>query len=98
MSNVIFFDFIDVHLLAIGFLGGMVRAFRIEKVTPWQVLVYIVTGGLAANFIAPQVLKILTFAPSGFVAFGVGMSGKRLCYVVEKFFDKLDLFGRTKNG
>lgn len=88
---------IDSKMLAAGFLGGLVHAFRLKKATPWEIVKYIVIGGLAANFIAPQMLKLLTLVPSGFVAFGVGMSGKHLCYMLEKFFDKLDMLGRTKN-
>ena len=91
------FAIIDIPLLAAGSMGGLVHAFRVKKATPWEVVGYIVVGGLAANFIAPQVLKILTVIPSAFIAFGVGMSGKHLCYYMEKFFDKLDVLGKTKN-
>lgn len=93
----IFFGFIDVQLTAAGFLGGLVHAFRVEKATPWQVVGYIVTGGIAANFIAPQALKLLVGLSAQFVAFGIGMSGRYLCDAMEKFFDKLDVLGRTKN-
>lgn len=97
MPDVGFFDIIDARLFAAGFLGGLVHAWRIQKATPWEIIGFIVVGGIAANFIAPQVLRILTLVPSDFVAFCVGMSGKHLCYYLEKFFDKLDLLGKTKN-
>jgi hypothetical protein len=45
---------------------------------------------------APWTLKLVPLLPAGFVAFGIGMSGKHLCYAVERFFDKLDIFGKTK--
>ncbi len=90
-------DIINVQLIAAGSLGGLVHAFRIKKATPWETVKFIVTGALAANFIAPQVFKILALVPPGFVAFGIGMSGKHLCYVLEKFFDKLDVLGNPKN-
>lgn len=93
----ILLDLINVQLLAAGFLGGLVHAFRIEKATPWGIIRSIIVGGLAANFIAPQLLKILTMLPSGFIAFGVGMSGKHICYYVEKAFSSLDFLGKTKN-
>lgn len=88
---------LDIQFIAAGALGGLVHAFRVQKATPWEIVGFIVVGSLAANFMAPQVLKLLTLLPSGFVAFGIGMSGKHLCYAVEKFFDKLDIFGKTPN-
>lgn len=98
MLNADIFSILDVQLIAAGFLGGLVHAFRLEKATPWQVVGYIVVGGIAANFIAPQVLKLLTLLPAGFVAFGIGMSGKHLCFVLEKFFDRLlDTLGKARN-
>lgn len=93
-------DLIDAKLMAAGFLGGLIHAFRLKKATPWEVVGYILTGGIAANFIAPQVLKVLTaltFVPPAFVAFGIGMSGKHLCYALEKLFNKLDVLWKTKN-
>jgi hypothetical protein len=90
-------NIIDPELIAAGFLGGLVHAVRVKKATPWEVVGFIVVGGLAANFIAPQVLRILTLVPPAFVAFGVGMSGKRLCYYLEKFVDKLNIFGKPSN-
>ena len=95
MPDAILFDLIDVHLLAAGFLGGMVHAFNVRKATPWQFIGYILVGGIAANFIAPQMLKILALVPSGFVAFGIGMSGKHLCLILERTFD--NLLGKIKN-
>ena len=95
MADASVLGIIDVQLLAAGFLGGLVHAFRVEKATPWQIVGYILTGGLAANFIAPQVLKMMTLFPSGFVAFGIGMSGRHLCDLLEKIFD--NVLGRTKN-
>lgn len=92
-----FGNIIAPELIAAGFLGGLVHAFRVKKATPWEVIGYIVVGGLAANFIAPQMLRILTLIPPEFVAFGVGMSGKHLCYCLEKFFDKLSALGKTHN-
>lgn len=97
MPDVIFLNLIDAQLLAAGFLGGLIHAFRDEKATPWQVMKYIVTGGVAANFLAPEVLHILAAVPAGFIGFGIGLSGKHLCLVLEKIFDKLDVLGRTKN-
>jgi hypothetical protein len=97
MPDVVFFDFIYPELIAAGFLGGLVHAFRIDKATPWEIVKFIVVGGIAANFLAPQVLKILPWLPPGFIAFGTGMNGKHLCYVMELFFAKLDILGKTKN-
>ena len=98
MADVILFDIIDAQITACGFLGGMVHAFRAEKATPWEIVGSIVVGALAANFIAPQVLKIITLLPVGFVhfvAFGIGMSGKHLCQVLELIFN--GLLGKTEN-
>lgn len=95
-----FLDLIDAKLMAAGFLGGLIHAFRVKKATPWEVIGYVLTGGIAANFIAPQALKVLTaltFIPPAFVAFGIGMSGKHLCFAIEKAFNKLDVLWKTKN-
>ena len=88
---------INVQCLAAGSMGGLVHAWQIEKATAWDVVKYIVMGALAANFIAPQLLKMLAVFPIGFVAFGVGMSGKHLCMGVELLFNKVDVLRKTKN-
>lgn len=87
----------NMQCLAAGSLGGMVHAFRLKKPTVWEVVGYIVVGGIAANFIAPQMLKILTMFPVMFLAFGVGLAGKQICYVLEKVFSTLAILGKTKN-
>lgn len=97
MTDAIFFDIIDAQLTAAGLLGGLIHAFRAEKVTPWNVIKSVITGGMAANFIAPQVFRVMTILPPELIAFGIGMSGKHLCSGLEKFFDKLDVLWRTKN-
>jgi len=97
----IIFDLINVQCIAAGSLGGLVHAWRLEKATvkatAWDVVKYIVIGAIAANFIAPQLLRILAVFPIFFIAFGVGMSGKHLCLRIEMFFNKLDVLGKTKN-
>jgi hypothetical protein len=98
MPDVVLFDIIDAQLTACGFLGGMVHAFRAEKATPWEVVGYVVSGGMAANFITPEALKVAAFLPAAFVhfaAFGIGLSGKHLCFVLEMLFNTL--LGKTKN-
>jgi len=98
MDDFVFLGFINAQITACGFLGGMVRAFRDEDATPWQIVKLIITGGVAANFIAPQVLGVLVFLHVSlvyFVAFGIGLSGKLLCYVMELAFN--GLFGKTEN-
>ncbi len=87
---------IDAELIAAGCLGGLMHALRADKVTPWKVVRSIIAGGIAANFIAPQVFRILAMFPLQFIAFGVGMSGQYLCYRLEKAFNELDLHGRAK--
>lgn len=88
---------INIQCLAAGAMGGMVHAWYVEKATGWDVVKFIIAGALAANFIAPQVLRLLELFPIGLVAFGVGMSGKHLCLGIEAFFNKLDVLGKTKN-
>jgi hypothetical protein len=92
-----FLVLINVPCLAAGAAGGLLHAWRFEKAGAWEVVKYIIYGAVAANFIAPQLLKMLAVFPIGFVAFGVGMAGKHLCLAIELFFTKLDLFGKTKN-
>lgn len=97
MLDAVFFDFINVQCIAAGGLGGLMHAWGLEKATAWEVVKYIVIGAIAANFIAPQLLRILPVFPVFFIAFGVGMTGKHQCLALEMFFNKLDLFGKTKN-
>jgi hypothetical protein len=87
---------LHVQYLAAGSMGGLVHAFRIKKATPWEIIGYIMVGAIAANFIAPQALKILAGTPSGFIAFGIGMSGRHICLVLEKCFSAIDIW-KTKN-
>jgi len=87
----------DVQCLAAGASGGLVHAWQLEKATAWDVVRYIVVGALAANFVAPQLLKLLALFPIGFIAFGVGMSGKHLCLGIEMFFNKVEVLRKTKN-
>ena len=95
--DAIFLHYIDADLISAGCLGGLLHSFRADKVTPWKVVRSIIAGGIAANFIAPQVFRILAMFPLQFIAFGVGMSGQYLCYRLEKAFNELDLHGRAKN-
>lgn len=97
-------DIFNIQCLAAGALGGMVHAWYVEeKATGWDVVKFIIAGAVAANFIAPQVFRLLELSPVswlfpiGFDAFGVGMSGKHLCLGIEKFFNKFDVLGKTKN-
>ncbi len=90
-------ELINVQCLAAGAAGGLVHAWRDEKATAWDAVRYIGVGALAANFIAPQLLRMLAVFPIGFVAFGVGMAGKHFCLMIETTFSKIDLFGKTKN-
>jgi hypothetical protein len=87
----------NVQCMAAGSLGGLVHAWQLEKATAWDVVKYIVMGALAANFIAPQLLKMLAVFPIGFVAFGVGMSGKHLCLLIELAFNKVGVLRKTRN-
>ena len=89
--------FVNVPCLAAGAAGGLLHAWSLEKATAWEVVKYIVTGSLAANFIAPQLLKMLAVFPIGLVAFGVGMTGKHLCLGLEMFFKKISPLGKTRN-
>lgn len=95
--DAVFFGFINAQLIAAGCLGGLYHAARARKFSPGKVIRSIIAGGLAANFIAPEVFRILTMFPLYFVGFGVGMSGQYLCYRLEKFFNRLDVLGRTRN-
>ena len=113
MDDVILFGIINVHYFAAGLLGGLVHSFRLEKVTPWQVMGHIVAGGLAANFFAPTVFSgiimfnnsaanfipagLLNVMTPGFIGFGFGMSGRYTCYTIEKAFNAWNPFGKTKN-
>lgn len=89
------FAIIDIPLLAAGSMGGLVHAFRVKKATPWERVGYVLVGGIAANFIAPQVLRMMALVPSGFIAFGIGMSGERICFCIEKIFSSV--FGKIRN-
>lgn len=97
MLDLSFLD-INIQYLVAGFAGGIVHAFLVRKAGPWEIIGYIVVGGLAANFFTPQVLKILTQMPAGLLAFMVGMGGFRICRQADKFFaGTWKPFERTKN-
>jgi hypothetical protein len=92
-----FFD-INIHYLIAGFAGGIVHAILVRKAGPWEIIGYIVVGGLAANFFTPQVLRLLNQFPEGLIAFMVGMGGFRICRQADKFFaGTWKPFERTKN-
>jgi hypothetical protein len=97
MLDVVLFDFIDVQCIAAGGLGGLMHAWSLEKASAWEVVKYIAIGAITANFIAPQLFRILTVFPVFFLAFGVGYTGKHQCLMLEKFFNKLDVLGKIKN-
>lgn len=97
MLDVLLFD-INVQYLVAGFAGGIVHAFLVRKARPWEIIGYIVVGGLAANFFTPQMLKLLSQFPAGLLAFLVGMGGFRICRQADKFFaGTWKPFERTKN-
>lgn len=87
------------ELVAAGCLGGLLHALNAEKdQTPRQIVSYIVTGGIMANFLTPQVFNMLAMFPTYFIAFGIGATGKYLFWCIEKFFNKLGMmFGKTEN-
>ena len=94
----ILFGLINPQLTAAGCLGGLLHALRADKAeTPWQIISYIVSGGIAANFLAPQALHILAIFPAHFIAFGIGTSGKFWSWVIEMFFYKLGMSGKIEN-
>jgi hypothetical protein len=88
----------NLSCLAAGLCGAIVHVYNIKgKVSARDVMGYLVTGMLAANFVAPQVLRMISLFPIELTAFGVGMAGKHICLGIEMFFSKFDLFGKTKN-
>ena len=97
------FFFINLQYLVVGFLGGLIHAFRVKKASPWEVIGYIMAGGMAANFFVPPLLKLMTVIPpwmsnfDGLLAFGIGMSGRKLCNYAEKWFGSLTFLGKTRN-
>lgn len=96
--DAVFFGLIDPQLAAAGCLGGLWHALRADKAeTPWQIISYIVSGGIAANFIAPQVLHILAVFPVQFIALGIGVTGKFWSWVIEMAFYKLGMSGKIEN-
>lgn len=97
MPDHVFFD-LNIQYLVAGFAGGIVHAFLVRKAKPWEIIGYIVVGGLSANFFVPQLLRLLTQIPAGLLAFLVGMGGFRICRQADKFFAGVwKPFGKTKN-
>ena len=97
MFDLLGFD-VNIHYLIPGIAGGIVHAFLVRKAGPWEIIGYIVVGGLAANFFVPQLLRLLTQIPPGLLAFMVGMGGFRICRQADKFFaGTWKPFERTKN-
>jgi hypothetical protein len=89
---------INVQYLVAGFMGGIVHAFRLKKATPWEVIGYIVAGGLTANYFTPQLLRFMPHLPAGLTAFMIGYGGFRICRVADKYLaDSWNPFGKTEN-
>ena len=95
---------IDMQLLLAGIFGGVVHAIHVRRIGPWEVIGYIVAGGLIANYFTMLVLSMmasLMSAPSsatGPVAFGLGYGAFRLCRFADRYLDKkLQLFERPEN-
>ena len=94
--DLLLFD-INIQYLVAGFAGGIVHAFLVRKAGPWEIIGYIVVGGLAANFFTPQMLRLLSQIPPGLLAFLVGMGGFRICRYADKWAGSWRPFERTKN-
>lgn len=87
----------NIQYLAVGMMGGIMHAFFVRKSTAWQIIGYILAGGLAANFFVPYVLRMLTPLPTGLLSFLIGMGGFRICRHADKWAGSWRPFERTKN-
>jgi hypothetical protein len=90
---------LNIQYLVAGFAGGIVHAFMVRKATAWEVIGYIVVGGLTANFFVPQLLRVISLfnqAP-GLAAFIVGIGGFHICRRADKWVGTWNPFGRIKN-
>jgi uncharacterized membrane protein len=93
---------IDIDLLFAGCMGGLVHACNEEKATPWEIIRFIIVGGLTANFsvqmafIAVTSLGQFQFA-DWVAAFWIGMSGKKICYHAEGVIGSWKPFGKDKS-
>lgn len=94
----VLFSLFNVSCLAAGLCGAILHVGNVkERMSARDAMWYCVTGMVAANFIAPQMLRIFTVFPIEFISFGVGMAGKPICLKLETWFNKIDLFGKTRN-
>lgn len=88
----------NITCLGAGLCGAILHVGGVkEKMSARDAVWYCITGMIAANFIAPQALRVLTIFPIEFIAFGIGMTGKIICSKLETGFSKIDLFGKTRN-
>ena len=64
---------INMQLLLAGIFGGVVHAIHVPKIGPWEVVGYIVAGGLVANYCTGMALYFVSAPASatGLVAFGL---------------------------
>lgn len=95
---------INMQLLLAGIFGGVVHAIHVRQIGPWEVIGYIVAGGLVANYFTLLVLSLMSAMMSvpggatGPTAFFLGYGAFRLCRFADKFLDKkLQLLERPEN-
>ncbi len=105
--------YIYLPFMVAGFAGGILHSFFVDKARPWDIIGYVVAGGLTANFFTPPLLKVLpqfasllpplvaamVTAPDagGLIAFVIGLGGFQLCHLIDRKIGSWDPLERTKN-
>ena len=93
---------INIDLLFAGCMGGLVHACNEEKATPWQIVRFIIVGGLTANFATQMVFTVITLSGFPFAqltsAFWIGMTGKKICHYMEGKIGSWKPFGKDNTN
>lgn len=102
MIDAILFD-INVQYLVAGFAGGVIHAFFVTRARPWDIIGYVVVGGLASNFsvgpllvilpkVLPPILVPLPAGSDGLIGVIMGMAGFHILRRIDRFIETWNPF------
>lgn len=70
-----------------GFFGGLVRSLMMPGVTKTQALVSCVIGAVTANYVTPEIVKVIPVAEPS-MGFAVGLGSMVLCEGIIRLLQK----------
>lgn len=86
---------IDIALMIAGLSGGLVSLRKDEKLTMWQKIFTVISGGLIATYLTPIIVPLIEklIGENSNIAYGAGfvigyMGLKSIEYVISNVFTK----------